>query len=305
MFKQFLGAALTLMIGVGVLLPGAVRAQGDDNAQPANIIITIEGETSYNRSTWDDPSVNNFALPGTPLHLDDYLRVPGDSTVLVICADLSTVPLLADDTPECNVVPENPAFIAFDALDWDLTDVNILATDETDVPQGVDVEITDDVDQVNAYATAIQALPLDDDAQVYALAYMRASNGFYLDAINELQSLEDLQCTEERREVEINGDVTITSAPTTYLRLGEWFAIAGNTDVGERYLNCARAVADETGDQVTYALASVRLATLTSDADTATGYYQEAIERFNALTATDAMETVLDLCGSANCTRPE
>lgn len=306
MFKQFLGAALTLMIGVGVLLPGVVRAQGDDEAQPANIVIVVEGEASYNRAGWDDFNVNNFALPGTPLHPDDYLRVPGDSAVLVICADLSTEELLADGTPECNIVPENPAFIAFDALDWDLTDVTILVTTVPDnVDEDIDLELTDDVGQITAYAAAIQALPIDSDAQVYALAYMLASNGFYLDAINALQNLEGLQCTEQTPEVEINGDVTITSAPTTYLRLGEWYAIAGNTDVGERYLQCARQVADETGDQVTYALASVRLASLASEADDAAALYQGAIERFNALTATDAVETVLELCESANCTRPE
>lgn len=308
MLKQILGAALTVMIGIGALLPGAIHAQDDDDVQPANIIINTEGVTSYNRATWDDPNADNLALPGTPLHSDDYVLVSGDSTALVICADLSTVELLANGTPECNSNPDNPAFITFDRLDWDPTEIDILVTDEIVLPDGIDeIDNTtpaNNIDLVNDYASAIQQLPVNTDAQMYARAYMLASNGLYLDAINALQELEGLQCTEQRPFVEID-DVTITSSPTTYLRLGEWFAIAGNTEISERYLQCATEAAGEIGDDVTYALALVRLATLSGDADVAAGLYQEAIDRFDSLTATEAMETLLDLCGSANCTRPE
>lgn len=312
--KHLMGITLVGLLLVSVIFSGIAQAEPDrqDDESPfIHLVIELDGEVgsiAYNRASWDDFNVTNIALPGTSLLPLDYLVVSGDNGVIILCTDLEVTSRFANGSPECDEEPDTFFFTNMNLLEWTPDDTEIFMLDGSTLPEDLsDVEtvVLPPTDEVNRAVETIVDLELDDDIEAYVLANALASQGLYIDAINLLQSNENLQCSNQRPQVNTDDETTVFSTPSVYIRLGEWYAIAGNEDVSRRYLECARESAEAYGDAVSHGLATARLATVTSDANEKAQLYQEAINSFDLMHAVDSVNVLLDLCGSANCARPE
>lgn len=314
LFRKMLGIALAtlLLLGVFSLPVFAEPALQDDESSPAHLIIGVDGEWSsmgVNRSSWDDFSATNPLHPGMALQERDYVGISGNTTLFVLCSDLKIVEMFADGVADC-AKTDTSAFINMDAPFWSFDGVAVLVpSDAIVMPDDIEelnpvLADSDVVAQANGIIETISGLGLDEGTTAYVAAYALASHGFYLDAVNIILAAEDLQCNAQRDFVEVDEGETVYEYPSVYLRMGEWYAILGNPDVSQRYLQCAVDLAESSEDALSAGLAYSRLAVVTDDAAERTASYQSAIENFVTLSAEDAVETLLDACGSANCTAP-
>ena len=316
LFHKLLGTALAILLLLGVVsVPVfAEPTRQDDIKMPVHIIIGVDGEWSdmaFNRSAWEDYSATNPLSPGMALQDRDFVEISGSTTLRILCADLSASEMLANSAPECGAT-DTPAFINMDTPLWAFANVDVLITSDAivmpdDLADSDLIPImADDATraQITQTLASIGELGLEAGTQAYVEAYALASQGIYLDAVNTLLAVEDLQCTDRRNFVEVTDGNSIYENPSVYLRMGEWYAILGNLNVSARYLQCAGELAEANADLLNVGLAYSRLAVVTEDAEARTASYQAAIDTFNALSADTAVADLLDACGSANCTAP-
>ena len=314
LFRKLLGTALTILLLMGVVsVPVfAEPTRQNDDKLPVHIIIGVDGEWSaitLNRSDWEDFNATNAVHPGMALQDRDYVGVSGDNALLILCADLSESELFANGVAECSAT-DTPAFVNMDTPLWSNEGVDtLIASDAIVMPENAG-DITpiladeDTIAQMSETVNSVGALGLEPGTEAYVGAYALASQGFYLDAVNTLLAVDDLQCSERRAFVDVVDGDSIYESPSVYLRMGEWYGVLGNLEVSARYFQCAIDVAEANDDALSAGLGYSRLAVVTEDAVERTAHYQAAIDNFNILSAEGAVESLLDACGSANCSAP-
>ncbi len=316
LFRKLLGTVLAILLLMGVVSAPvfAEPTRQDDETMPVHLIIGVDGDWSaiaVNRSSWDDFSITNGIHSGMALQSRDYVEVSGDNALIILCSDLSTTELFANGVPECETA-DTPAFMNMDKPVWSFENEQVLVGSDAlvmpdDLANSDMIPVLADEatrTEVGDILTNIAGLGLDDSTLPYVSAYALASRGFYLDAVNAMLTSEDLQCSDRRNFVEVSDGNSVYENPSVYLRMGEWYAILGNPEVSTRYLQCAVDLAETNGDALSAGLGYSRLAAVSDDAEQRTAYYQTAIEAFNSLSADAAVESLLDTCGSANCTAP-
>lgn len=313
--KRLISGVIALLMVVGVLLPGTAlaqpRLQDSDEPQPAFLVIQVDGgaeNITLNRSTWDDLNATITVFPSMTVLSRDYVYINGSASLRILCADLTVAELFSNGVADCAENPDNPAFVNMDTLDWNPQDVEVFVRDTSEVPAETDGVETTSVDSntlslVEGYEATIVGLNLDDEIQAYALAVMYATHGMYYDAINTLQTADNLQCVQQRPSARLDGDMSAFETPAPYLRLGEWYAVTGGEEASLRYLGCAQELAVSQNDLWDGATALARLAVQTDDAAQKTELYQQAIDNYLQLSASDAVDAMIELCGSANCSR--
>lgn len=302
--------ALTLLV-LATLFGGTTLAQEPPEIpedQPAHLVIETEGNVRISRVGWDILAESPI-FAGSSLQEGDYLVFSGSSRAVILCADLTVQEQFADGVPDCVTQPETPAFHFADRLEWLPETTRVQVSDATVIPDDTaDVTIeqipSDDLDTLTALQQdIIETDGLAPETTAFALANLYARYDLYFDAIALLTEQEAIQCT-ERAIVRPEGVSQVLEAPAAYLRLGEWSYYINDLASGERYFTCAFQLAEEIGDTGYAALAAVRLGDITDDETQAAVFYQNAIDRFATLEADEAVDQLLGICGTRNCTDP-
>lgn len=299
---------LSVALGMLLLMPNLVAAQNNSNSpEVAHVVLEVEGTVGVSRDGWNVLS-QTAVVPGMALRASDYLIFSGASQVKVLCADLSIQEVFSDGVVKCTSNPSHPAFYYVDMLDW-LPDTNtVTTTAETVLPdevsEAIELETLSSADTatLNSQRATIEALNLDDDIEAYVLASLYARYGLYYDAITTVSAHEDLQCKDVAL-VRSLGASAMLESPTVYLRLGEWYYFVDDLANSEQMLTCSQQLATSNNDIGHVALASARLGDITTDGNPFT-FYQQAIDSFAQLQANNAVDNLLQTCGSRNCSDP-
>jgi hypothetical protein len=303
---------LTTVLVISLVLPGLASAQSDDE-EIAHLLLVVEGTVNVNREGWDDYNTFSPAYSGTPIRARDYLQVTGNSRAVILCADLTIVEQFADGVVDCNSNPNPAAFIYFNSVLWDETpQPTPTVVSQSTLPPEADGVSTEDLDDnslavVNSGLQALANIGLDDESYTYATANLLATYGLYYDAINVLVNTGELDCTVQRAFVEpdtSDGVISAFESPQVYLRLGEWYHTINGQEASERYLNCAFELSGQLGDIANQALAAARLGDLSTETSDKIFWYQQAINLYAPLTATNSIQSLIEACGSSNCTQP-
>lgn len=297
---------ITLLIVLTMVLPGVMVAQEETETPVAHLVVSLEGTINVSREGWDILA-ESPVVPGTSLRPGDYLVFSGSSEAVVLCADLTLAEQFADGVVSCRPNLENPAFYYADGLDWMLAENAVAVTGASPVPADPgDVQLVpltdEEIATLSQMETTLTQLGLEPGVDVFAKANLWARYQLYYDAVALLLEQEAVQCT-ERPVVRPTGEVPILESSVTYLRLGEWSHYIGLDDASLRFFNCALQLATEANDVGNIALASARLGDM-APAEEAIQHYQVAIDAYAALQADEAVETVLEFCGSRNCADP-
>ncbi len=307
-FKALIGIVLAVTL---IPLAGGVTAQSDDE-EITHLLLATSGTVGVNREGWDDYNTFSPAFPGTPVRARDYLQVTGNSQAVILCADLTIVEQYADGIVECNSNPNPTAFIYSNDVMWnDVPQPDPAATPLSTVPSGSDgvptVSISPEDEAIlNSGLAALGSMGLDEESLAYATANLYAQFGLYYDAINTILATSTRQCV-ERPFVEADtsdGVISMFESPTTYIRLGEWYHMIEGEEASEQLLNCAFELAGLLGDTASQALAAARLGDFSTDAADKIGWYQQAINLYSPLTASSSVQSLLEACGSSNCSLP-
>jgi hypothetical protein len=319
MRKQTLIIPLMLLALVLIASPAAAqpRQQSGTGSEPAHLVLTLDNgaDARLNRVDWD---VNAWSplLPGAGIRSSDYIDLAGRTTVRVLCTDLTLLDQRGSEVPRCNPYPSVTAFYFADDPAWTMRDqsptVFTLPAGVGTLPPGFDPgaygasELSGgSLDTVLAGIQAIQALGVPDDAQALALASLYRSNDLPLDALGVLLALPDLGCTQRPTVQPPDGeDRPMVQSPVMYLRVGELYEMLGQLDDAARNYQCAATLADGFNDPADSALAYARWANVAPDPAQAVQFYQFSINNYAAIGAVDLVNTVLEICGSRNCTAP-
>lgn len=302
---------LTTVLVISLVLPSLARAQSDDE-EIAHLLLVVEGTVNVNREGWDDYNTFSPAYSGTPIRARDYLQVAGNSRAVILCADLTIVEQFADGVVDCNSNPNPVGFIYLNSVLWDETPQPApKVVNGSKVPPSADGVAAENLDDnsvaiVNNGLQALANAGLDEESSAYATANLLATYGLYYDAINLLLSSSDLQCV-QRPFVEpdtSDGVISAFESPQTYIRLGEWYHTINGADASEQFLNCAFELAGQLGDTANQALAASRLADFSTESADKIAWYQQAINLYAPLTATNSIQSLIEACGSSNCTQP-
>ncbi len=292
-----------MLIVLVTVLPGVVMAQDVAETPVSHIVVSVEGTVNVSREGWDILA-ESPVVPGASLRPGDYLVFSGSSEAVVLCADMTLSQQFADGVVSCNPNLETPAFYYPDELDWMSSDVTVTAN--TPVPANPEIELValseEELLTLTDMATALNDLELSPDVIAFAQANLLARYHLYYDAIDLLMGQEAVQCI-DRAIVRPTGESPILESSVTYLRLGEWSHYVADDEASRRYFTCALQLANETQDIGNIALISARLGDVTADQE-AFQHYQVAIDSYAALQADEAVEAVLEFCGSRNCTDP-
>lgn len=307
-FKVLIGIVLALTL---IPLTGGVTAQSDEE-EITHLLLATSGTVGVNREGWDDYNTFSPAFPGTPVRARDYLQVTGNSQAVILCADLTIEEQYADGIVECNSNPNPTAFIYSNEVMWgDVPQPDPAATALSTVPSGSDgvptVSISPEDEAIlNSGLAALGSMGLDEESLAYATANLYAQFGLYYDAINTILATSTRQCV-ERPFVEpdtSDGVISVFESPTTYIRLGEWYHLIEGAEASEQFLNCAFTVGGEIGDTASQALAAARLGDFSTDAASKIEWYQQAINLYSPLTDSSSVQSLLEACGSSNCSLP-
>ncbi|MBI5960682.1 MAG: hypothetical protein HY866_18230 [Chloroflexi bacterium] len=319
MRKQTLILPLILLaLALIPLTPAAAQPrQQNAGSEPAHIVLTLDNgaDARMNRVDWD---VNAWSplLPGASLRSSDYIDLAGRTTVRVLCTDLSLLDQRGSEVPRCNPYPAVTAFYYYDDPAWTMRDqtptvftlpagVSTLAPGFDPGAFGASELSGGQLDTVLAGIQAIQSLDVPADAQALALASLYRTNDLVLDALGVLLALPDLGCVQRPAVAVPDGEARpMVQSPVMYLRIGELYEMLGSLNDAARNYQCAADLADSLGDPADAALAYTRWANVAPDPGQAIQFYQFSITNYGTIGALDQMNTVLEICGSRNCTTP-
>jgi hypothetical protein len=307
---------LFFMILIGLVVLGVgpyAAAQNATTPDAAHLVLSVTGSGArINRMDWD---LNAFApvFPGASVRASDYIDLSGRTTVMVLCTDLTLIDQRGSEVPRCDQYPAITAFIYVDDPAW-----------KADLPQTIntlpDESIPPEVTNPGTYQTSqlsgsaldatlsavetINALAVDDAARAFALSSYYRTQGALFSALGALTALPDLGCTARRPSVTppTGEDRPLVQSPVTYLRVGELYEMLGQPDDALRNYACAADLSNTLSDPADAALAYARQANVINDPVQAIQFYQTAINNYAGLGATTQANTLLDICGSRNCT---
>jgi hypothetical protein len=312
------GVIILVLIAVMPGIPHGVTAMQGTTSDPIHLVLSVEsdGDVTINRIDWN---VNGLSpvYPGTGVRGSDYLNLSGRSTLSVLCTDLQLIDQRNSEAPRCNTYPSITAFFYADDPTWTPSSgaPTVVVTDPPTIPPEVTTDLGafnlqtlsgDQQAQVSQVTNTIMSLGVDTAAQAVALSSYYTSQEMYFDAIGVMTSLPDLQCTAQRPKVQApeGGKRPLLQSPVVYLRLGELFQMIGQIQDAQRYYQCAQELSDGLSDTADSALAYARLANVWPDPGQAIQFYQTSINLYVQLGATDYANSLLEICGSRNCTMP-
>jgi hypothetical protein len=301
--------SLLVLVLLLITTYGGVTAQSDSGEdEVAHLLLQVEGTVTVSRDGWDILA-DSVAVSGSNLREGDYLVFSGSSRAVILCADLKLVEQFADGVANCISDPQTPAFYYADAIEWmPVTETQtVIVKADTSIPADAPAMQTaslsaEDGQSLATLQQSIGALGLEPEVQSYVMANLYARYELYYDAINELLQNETVQCI-DRAVVRPTGSSSIFESPVTYIRLGEWNQFIGNVEASQRFFACGFQLAEELGDTGNAALAAARSGDVTTSNDEVS-YYQQAIDRFASLDATENIDVLLGICGSRSCTDP-
>ncbi|MBN1680695.1 MAG: tetratricopeptide repeat protein [Anaerolineae bacterium] len=321
---QKMRTAAFLVLFLAVLLaggPGASRqviAQ-DGGPELAHLVLDVinDGDARINRMDWD---VNAFAplFPATSVRESDYIDISGRTTLTILCADLTLIEQRGSEVPRCQPYPAVAAFYYVDDPSWSGPDAPVTVVVSSPDAAGIPPEVRnpsaysldpltdDEMAQVAGAVGTITGLGVSPEAQAFALSSYYRGQGMIFDSLAALLVLPDLGCSERRPFVDPPAGIErpLVQSPALYVRLGEIFQVLGQNEDALRYYRCATELAETVGDPANTALAYARQANLMEDSEQATQFYQVAIDNYMSLGALASANTMLEICGSRNCTLP-
>ncbi len=309
-FKALIG--ILLLASLMTMAGGSTVIAQTGEEEVTHLLLATSGTVNVNREGWDDYNTFSTAYPGTPVRARDYLQVTGNSQAVILCADLTIAEQYADGIVECNSNPNPTAFIYFNEVIWkDVPQPSPAATSLSTIPTNSNGVSTtsispDDEAILNSGLAALASYGLDEESLAYATANLYAQFGLYYDAINTILATSTRQCV-ERPFVDADtsdGVISVFESPTAYIRLGEWYHLIDGADASEQFLNCAFELAGVLDDTASQALAAARLGDFSTDAAQKIDWYQQAINLYSPLTASGSVQSLLEACGSSNCTLP-
>ncbi|MBI5931860.1 MAG: hypothetical protein HY862_21300 [Chloroflexi bacterium] len=314
--KQMRFKIFMVVLAVSLLtLTGVVSAQPrqqSNEQEVTHLLLAVSGTVNINREGWDDYNTFSPAFPGTPVRARDYLQVAGNSQAIILCADLTVVEQYADGIVQCDSNPNPTAFVYLNEAVWkDAPQPAPAATSLSTIPEnanGVSTTTLSSQDEaiLNAALSALSSLGLDEESLAYATANLYAQFGLYYDAINTILATSTRQCV-ERPFVDADtsdGVISVFESPMTYIRLGEWYHMIDGADASDQFLHCGFELAGTLADIASQALAAARLADFSTDATDKINWYQQAINLYAPLTDSGSLQSLIEACGSSNCTLP-
>jgi hypothetical protein len=312
MHRKMLFIVLIGIVALGAMGPLAA-AQDATAPEAAHLVLSVTGSGArINRMDWD---LNAFApvFPGASVRASDYIDLTGRTTVMILCTDLTLIDQRGSEAPRCETYPTITAFYYVDDPAWTGDPPQTISTlpDETIPPEVIDPgayqtsELSGDA--LNAVLSAVETingLAVDDAARAFALSSYYRTQGALFSALGALTTLPDLGCTARRPSVTppTGEDRPLVQSPVTYLRVGELYEMLGQPDDAVRNYSCAADLASALSDPADMALAYARQANVINDPVQVIQFYQIAINNYAALGATTQANTLLDICGSRNCT---
>ena len=303
-----------ILIGLVALGVGPYAAAQDATApEPTHLVLSVTGSGArINRMDWD---LNAFApvFPGASVRASDYIDLTGRTTVMVLCTDLTLIDQRGSEVPRCDQYPAITAFVYVDDPAWTADPSQPVSTlpGETVPPEVTDPgahqtsELSGSaLDDVLAAVETINGLAVDDAGRAFALSSYYRNQGALFSALGALTALPDLGCTARRPSVTppTGEDRPLVQSPVTYLRVGELYEMLGQPDDAVRNYSCAADLATALDDPADMALAYARQANVINDPAQVIQFYQTAIDNYAGLGATTQANTLLDICGSRNCT---
>jgi tetratricopeptide (TPR) repeat protein len=315
MRKKMFFISLIVIMALGVL-PNAAAQDTGTSPEPAHLVLSVTGSGArINRMDWD---LNAFApvFPGASVRASDYIDLSGRTTVMVLCTDLTLLDQRGSEVPRCNTYPNLTAFYYVDDPAWSAPDKAItvvtLPADLANIPAEVnkpnsynqDELVGGELELVLSGVNTINGLDLSAEAKAFALSSFYRSQDVYFEALGALTALPDLGCTARRPTVSPpeGEDRPLVQSPVTYLRVGELYEMLGQIDDALRNYSCAADLAQAVSDPADTALAYARWANVTNDPVEAIQFYQIAIDNYAGLGAAEQANTLLEICGSRNCT---
>jgi hypothetical protein len=309
--------SITLVLIAALAAALGAAAQYDDEPAPAHLVLSVEGDIEnavFNRLEW---GVTDFAplLPATSLRSNDYFELPPDTTIVILCADLTLSEQRSAGVPDCPERPVDPAFFYPGDPAWlpDEGPATVTIADTSPAPDDINapgqydlVPLEGDKQAlITERVAVIDALPVADDVKAFALSSLYREAGVTFDAVNVLLGLEGLGCQRAGQPVQppSGTERPLVKSPVLYLRLGELYQMLDQLEIAARYYGCAQGLAEALNDPANIALAAARRAN-TADIADAIPFYQMAIDNYALIGATDYTETMASFCGR-DCTLPE
>jgi hypothetical protein len=98
-----------------ILLSSVTPAYSQDDAQPINVVVAVDGNAQVHRATWEVPNAMSYLGLGELIFPGDIIEPSPGQQVHVLCADLTQEIVSNVSSSPCSPEPDAPVFVWADA----------------------------------------------------------------------------------------------------------------------------------------------------------------------------------------------